>query len=167
MEEVLHNFGVQWQLVLAQVINFLIIFYLLKRFLYKPVFNLLKKREDAIKQGLSKADESKKALEEALVKEKKIIKEAQDTAKKIIQDAKEQAETLAKDIDEKAKKRADQLLDDARVQIDRETRLAEKELEKHVGELSVKILKQSLDKVFTEKEQSEIVAKATKALKSN
>ncbi len=165
MEEVLHNFGVDWQLLIAQVINFLIILYLLKRFLYKPVFNLLKKREEAIKQGLSKADESKKALDEALVKEKKIIKEAQDTGKKIIQEAKEQSETVAKKIEEKAKKQADQMLEDARAQIEREKRAVEKELEKHVSELSVKILKQSLDNVFTEKEQSEVVAKATKAMK--
>lgn len=167
MEEVLNNFGVEWQLLLAQIINFVIIFYLLKRFLYKPIFNMLKKREDAIKQGLSKADESKKALDEALVKEKKIIKEAQDTAKKIIQEAKENSVTVAKEIEEKAKKQADQMVADARVQIDREARQAEKELEKHVGELSVKILKQSLDNVFTDKEQTEVVAKATKALKSN
>jgi F-type H+-transporting ATPase subunit b len=165
MEEVLHNFGVEWQLVLAQVINFLIIFYLLKRFLYKPVFNMLKKRADAIKEGLSKADDSKKALDEALVKEKKILKEAHDTAKKIIQEAKEASETVAKNIEEKAKKQADQMLEDARAQIEREARLAEKELEKHVSELSIKILKQSLGKVFTEKEQSEVVAKAAKEMK--
>ena len=165
MEEVLHNFGVEWQLLAAQVINFLIIFYLLKRFLYKPVFTMLKKREDTIKEGLSKADESKKALDDALAKEKKIIKEAQDTAKKIIQDAKERAETVAKDIEEKAKKQADSMVDNAKTQIDMETRKAEKELEKHVSELSVKILKQSLDNVFTENEQAEVVAKATKAMK--
>ncbi|HSA83257.1 MAG TPA: F0F1 ATP synthase subunit B [Patescibacteria group bacterium] len=167
MEEVLHNFGVEWQLVLAQVINFLIIFYLLKRFLYKPVFNLLKKRENAIKQGLSKADESKKALEEALEKEKKIIKEAQETAKKIIQEAKEQSETVGKNIEEKAKKQADSMIESARTQIDLETRKAEKELEKHVSELAITLLKKSLDNVFTGKEQSEIVAKAVKSLKSN
>jgi F-type H+-transporting ATPase subunit b len=165
MEEVLHNFGVNWQLLLAQVINFLIIFYLLKRFLYKPVFAILQKRAEAIKAGLSKADESKKALDEALVKEKKILKEAHDTAKKIIQEAKEASETVAKNIEEKAKKQADQMLEDARIQIEREARLAEKEVEKHVSELSIKILKQSLDNVFTEKEQSEVVKKAAKEMK--
>ncbi len=165
--DVLHNFGVEWQLLVAQIINFLVIFYLLKRFLYKPIFSLLKKREESIKQGLSKADESKKALEEALVKEKKIIKDAQETARQIIQEAKEQAETVAKGVEEKAKKQADSMLESAKTQIERETRAAEKELEKHVSELSVKILKQSLGHVFTEKEQEEIVTKATKALKTN
>jgi len=72
-----------------------------------------------------------------------------------------------KAIEEKAKHQADIMLDDARAQIERETRAAEKELEKHVGELSVKILKQSLENVFTEKEQAEIVTKASKAMKTN
>lgn len=163
--DVLHNFGVEWQLLLAQIVNFLIIFYLLKRFLYKPLFNLLKKRETAIKEGLSKADESKKALEEALEKEKKIIKDAHDTAKKIVQEAKEQAEVVAKEIEEKAKKQADNMIANAKIQIEMEARTAEKELEKHVSELSIALLKKSLDHVFTDKEQAEVVKKATKEIK--
>ncbi|HEX8932363.1 MAG TPA: F0F1 ATP synthase subunit B, partial [Patescibacteria group bacterium] len=162
--DVLQTFGVNWQLLIAQVINFLIVLYLLKRFLYKPVFNLLKKREQTIKEGLAKADESKKALAEAETKEKKIIKEAQDTAKKIVQDAKEQAIDVAKEIEERAKKQADRMLADAKVQIAIETKKAEQQLNQHISQLSIEILKKSLGNVFGEKEQAEIVTKAAKVL---
>jgi len=166
--DVLHNFGVEWQLLLAQVINFLVIFYLLKRFLYKPLFNLLKKRADAIKEGVKQAEEGKKALDEALVKEKKLIKEAQDTARKIIADAREHGTQLAKEIEDRAKKQTDRMIEEAKVQIAREAKLAEQQLNKHVAEISIEMLKKSLGSVFGEKEQSEIVSKAVKTLqKSN
>ena len=162
--DVLHNFGVEWQLLLAQIINFLIIFYLLKRFLYKPIFTLLKKREDTIKEGMEKAEEGKKALVDAQKKEKKLIKEAQDTAKKIIQDAREQGKTVAKEIEEKAKKQANRMLEEAQTQIEQETKLAEQKLNKHISQIAVDILKKSLDDVFSTKEQTEIVSKAAKDL---
>jgi F-type H+-transporting ATPase subunit b len=163
--EILENFGIDWMLTLGGIINFLIILFVLKKFLYKPVFEMLKKREDAIKEGLAKADESQKALDAALTKEKKIIKEAQDTAKKILDDAKEQGLVVAKDIEEKAKKQADRMLEDAKNQIAIETKHAEQQLNKHISELSVALLKKSLDRVFSDKDQSEIVAKAAKEIK--
>ncbi|SRR6266403_3294614 len=166
--DVLHNFDIEWQLLLAQIINFLIIFYLLKRFLYKPIFAVLKKRADAIKEGIEKAEEGKKALDQALLKEKKIIKEAQDTARKIIADAREQSTTLAKEIEDRAKKQTDRMIEEAKVQIAREAKSAEQQLNKHVAELSIEMLKKSLGSVFGEKEQSEVVSKAVKTLqKSN
>jgi len=162
--DVLHNFDIQWPLLVAQIVNFLIIFYLLKRFLYKPIFTLLKKREDTIKEGLDKAEDGKRALIDAQVKEKKLIKEAQDTAKKIIQDAREQGQMVAKEIEAKAKKQADRMMEEAKNQIDLETRSAEQQLNKHISELSVALLKKALDNVFGDKEQSEVVSKAVKAL---
>jgi len=162
--DVLHNFGVEWQLLLAQIINFLIIFYLLKRFLYKPLFGLLKKRADAIKEGVEKAEEGKKALDDALGKEKKIIKDAQDTAKKIIADAREHGTILAKEIEERAKKQTDRMIEEAKIQIAQETKLAEQQLNKHVAEISIEMLKKSLGNVFGDKEQSEVVAKAVKSI---
>ena len=163
--EIFKNFGIEWSLLAAQIINFLIIFYIFKRYLYKPLFNLLKKRENSIKEGLEKAEEGKKALDQALIKEKKIIKDAQDTARNIIQDAKEHAQALAKDIEEKTKQQSDRMIEDAKIQISLETKSAERELNKYVSRLSIDLLKKALPDVFTDKEQSNIVARAVKDLR--
>jgi F-type H+-transporting ATPase subunit b len=162
--EVIEHFGINPILIAAQIVNFLIILYILKRFLYKPIFAVFKKREQTIKEGMAKAEESKKVLDQALTKEKKIIKDAQDTAKKIIQDARDQAQLLSKGIEEKTKKQSDRMIEDAKVQIELETKKAELSLNKHVSDLSVKFLKKSLPDVFTAKEQTEIVSRAVKEL---
>ena len=51
---------INWFTVIAQIINFLILVWLLKRFLYKPVLNAIDEREKKIAAQLSDA-ESKKA----------------------------------------------------------------------------------------------------------
>lgn len=165
--EIFGTFGIEWSLIFAQIVNFIIILFILKRFLYKPLFNILKKREELVKQSIQKADESSKALEKAQVEEQKIIAKAQDTAKQIVSEAKEQAADTLKRSEEKTKQQTDKMLKDAKVQIELETQKAQGELNKYVGELSLQMLKKSISNVFTEKEQSEIIARATKEMQKN
>ena len=58
-------FGIQPLLLAAQIVNFLILAYILKRFLYKPVLEVLKKREKKIKDGLQAAEEGQAFLDKA------------------------------------------------------------------------------------------------------
>lgn len=165
--EIFGTFGIEPSLILAQIVNFLVILYILKRFLYKPLFTILKKREDLVKESVQKADESNKALENAQKEERKIIAKAQETAKQIISEAKEQANDIVKRAEDNAKNQSDKMINDAKVQINLETQKAESELNKYVSQLSLEMLKKSLENVFTEKEQKEIVAKATKEMQKN
>lgn len=162
--EALKDFGINGPLIVAQIVNFLIILFVLKKFLYKPIFETFKKREALVKESIAKAEESRKALEKAQKEEKEIIKKAQATANQVIKDAKEQAMTIIKGSEESAKKETQHMIEEARVQIAQETKLAEKQLNKHVSKLSVELLKKSLPNVFTDEEQTELVAKAVKEL---
>ena len=74
--EILKNLGFDPVMLAAQIVNFLIILYLLKRFLYKPILEMLKKREDSIKEGLKQAEEARITLEKTLQEEKKILSKA-------------------------------------------------------------------------------------------
>lgn len=162
--EIFETFGLDWTLVLAQVVNFLIIYIILKKFLYKPLLKVIKKREDLVKESIDKADESRKALEKAEQEEKKIISAAQKTASEIVSDAKSQSEDIVKKAEDKAKKQTDKMLQDAKEQIELETVQAQAKLQKYVTQLSMGILKQSVNKVFSEKEQRDILERAMKEL---
>lgn len=165
--EIFKTFGIDPIIIAAQIVNFLVILYILKRFLYKPLFAIFKKREELIKESIEKAGESTKALEKAHLEEKEMLKKAQTTATQIISDAREQSLSLIKHAEESTKKQTDRMLIDAKNQIAQETKAAEIQLSKHVGKLSLEILKKSLKSVFTEKDQTEIVKKATKELEKN
>ena len=162
--EILKTFGLNWQLLLAQIINFLIILYVLKRYLYPPLFKVFKKREELVKESIQKAEENEKLLEKAKVQEKEVIKKAKITADELIKESREQAADIVRKAEEDAKQKADKILKDAKEQIALETGEAQKKLNEYVMKLSIEILEKSLSNILTEKEQSDIVAKAMKEI---
>jgi len=165
--EILKNFGVDPILLGAQIINFLIIFYLLKRFLYKPVLGMLKKREDKIKEGIKQAEEARVTLEKTLEQEKKIFAKAHEEAKSLIADAKTQALEVARDVEENTKKQVEKILADAKAQIDQDAKRMETELGEKISILAKDMLEKSLQGVFGEKEQKQILEKALKNIKKS
>jgi len=162
--EILKNFGLDPYLTIAQIVNFLVILYILKRFLYPPLFKVLKKRQDLAKEAIAKAQESKEVLEKAQQQEQEIVKKAKITADQIIKDAKEQASDVIKQAEDEAKKRTDEIVQSSREQIAREAKDVEAKLSKQVGGLSLELLRKSITGIFTEKEQEAIMKKALSEL---
>ncbi|HKC14652.1 MAG TPA: F0F1 ATP synthase subunit B [Patescibacteria group bacterium] len=165
--EIIKNFGLDPYLFGAQVINFLIVLYLLKRFLYKPVLGILKKREEEIREGLKQAEESRILLEKTLEKEKEILRKARESAKQTIDDAKAQSNTILIQAEDNSRKQAEKIILQAREQIELETKEAENRLASRISSLSIEFLKSALKGIFSEKEEKEILEKAMKQLRKN
>lgn len=163
--EIVKNFGLDPIIFGAQIINFLIVFYLLKRFLYKPILEVLRKRENEIKEGLKQAEEGRQLFEKTLEKEKEILRRAREDSRKMIDEAKSQAILISQKIEEDSKKHAERIIESAKEQIGIETKEAEKRLMVKVSELSLEFLSRSLKRMFSEKEQSEVLEKALKQFK--
>lgn len=165
--EIVKNFGLNPVLLGAQIVNFLIILFLLKKFLYKPVLEVLKKRQIAIKEGLKQAEESRIKLERIVIEEKNILRQAQLQSRKIIEDAKLESVEIAKQVNEEAKKQTEKLLSDTRGQITRESIEVEKRLALNTSKLAVTFLEKALNEFFSSKEQEEIMLQALKRIKKN
>jgi F-type H+-transporting ATPase subunit b len=163
--EILKNFGLNPVLLGAQIVNFLIIMYLLKRFLYKPVLDVLKKRQTTIKDGLKQAEDARIKLEKVVIEEKNILRQAQLQSKKILEDAKEESLEITRQMNSDAKKQTEKLLSDAKEQIARESIETEKRLAVNTSKLAVVFLKKALTEFFSSKEQEEVIANALKKIK--
>lgn len=163
--EIVKNFGVNPVLLGAQIVNFLIILFILKKFLYKPVLELLRKRQEAIKDGIRQAEEVRVKLEKVVIEEKNILKQAQIIAKKIVDDAREESVDVAKQINDDAKKHTEKMLKDAKEQINRESLDVEKRLAVNTSKLAVSLLEKALKDFFSAKEQEEVVANAINKIK--
>src|SRR3989344_3897695 len=163
--ELIKNFGLDPLLLWAQIINFLIIFYILKRFAYKPVLSVLKKREDLIKGSLKQAEESKKILEETLEKEKTILKNTQKKAEKIIEDAKNRTQEIARETEEKTRKQTEYMISTGLGKIAQESKELEKRIALKVSKLAIEFLQKSMQDVFGEKEQKQFLDAALKKIK--
>lgn len=163
--EIIKNFGIDPVLLAAQIINFFIIFLILKKFLYKPVFDLLRKRESIIKEGFEKAEEAQKTLEKALESEKETLKKVQVEAIKLINDAKNEATQILKNSENQAKTQTEKMINQAKEQITQEAQEAEKQLTKKISVLAIEFLQKGLQQLFSEKEQEEIIMRAIKKIK--
>lgn len=163
--EILKNFGIDPYLLVAQIINFLIVFYVLKRFFLKPIMDVLKNRKQTIQEGLKNAEVGKRALEEALIEERKILKIAQKEAQILIEDAKKQSDGIIKRAEEHAKDQADRILKEAKEDIAQEVKITEKNLSVYVSRLAMQLLEKSTSDLFGEREQEEILSRAVRKLK--
>lgn len=163
--EIAKNFGLDPVLLGAQIVNFLIVFYLLRRFLYKPILDVLHKRQKLIKEGVKKAEEANIMFEKAVQKEKDTIRHAQDEARKLLADARKQQIEQAKLAEDMAKNKVETLLADARAQIAFESKEAEKRLSAQLSGLALLFLQKSLTGLLGKKEQEEVINRVTAKMK--
>lgn len=87
MESLLTNLGINWRLLIAQGVNFLLLVILLTYFLYKPLVKLLNERRVRIEGGLRDADLAEKKLGEIEVLKKEEILKGERAALVIIENA--------------------------------------------------------------------------------
>ncbi len=163
--EILGEFGINPILLGAQIVNFLIILYLVKRFALKPIMQVLKQREETIKEGLKSAEEARIRLEQATEKERAILKKAQVEAKILLEDAQKKSQEVIAMAEERARKQTEKMLHDAKEQIALETREAEKRLSIHVSRLAIEFLQKATSELLTEEEQKIALERVLKQIK--
>ena len=96
--EILEDFGVEPILLLAQVVNFVILLYILKRFLYKPILKVLEERKKRIETSVKQSEEMQKRFDEITKKQTEILDKAKAESEQIIEGAKNEAKILADQI---------------------------------------------------------------------
>jgi F-type H+-transporting ATPase subunit b len=164
--EILNQFGFDIKLFVAQIVNFLIIAYIFKRFLYKPLFSVIKKRDEVIKKGVLDAENAKKTLEKATAQKDEIIKEASIEAEKIIDEAKKQEQKVHQELSEKTKQDIAKMIEQARLQIEMERQNLEKELRNISLQTSQKILERAIVELFDKKDQEALIKRGVQKIKN-
>lgn len=163
--DIIQNFGINPLLLSAQAVNFLIILLLLKRFAYKPVLEMLQKRQQAIQNGYDSARKAEDALKKAEEQEKIILRGAQSEAKELLRNAARQADEIIAKAMDKGKTQAEKLISDTREQLEKDRRDTERQLAEQVVALALQMLEKSMTGFFGTKQQKEVVEQAAKRLK--
>lgn len=162
--EILQNFGFQPTLFVAQIVNFLILAFVFKRYLYKPILKTLKDRQKTIKKGLEDAEAAQKDREDALLKKEEVLTEAAREADKIIESTKKGAEALKEEILASAKQEAEKIIASAKTQADLQLSDMEKRAKKASLDNSMVILEKALSSMLTKDEKEKILARSVKSL---
>lgn len=159
--EILGKIGFDWRMALANLINFLIIFWILKRFAFAPIKRILRDREEKIKQSL---EDARKAESERIMAksnyEQKMI-EARKEAENIISRAHAEGEAMIKKATMETEEKVSKMLADARDMIEREKKIMQRELESKTIDIAVlvaeKIIKKEIDPETEKKMIKELI----------
>lgn len=147
--EVLAKLGVDWKLLLAQAVNFAVLFWVLRRFAYRPMLDFLEKRAARIEQGLKDAEAAQAKLGEMELKEKNVLSEARTEAKVIIAAAEEGAKKRDAERAAETEAKVKRLLGEAEEKIREEKDKALASAKAEIGELVMlsveKILREKID----------------------
>ena len=141
MVEALHINPIE---ILCAIVNFLILFGVLFKFLYKPVLAMFEQRREYIKGELDSAAEAEKAAEEKLASYTKRMEGAEDEAREIVKAAKLKAENEAQLIIEDAHRQAEEIKQRADEDIQQAAEEARRQLQKEMGAIAILAAEQIL-----------------------
>lgn len=112
--DVFKIFGINWKILLGQIINFLIILYLLKRFVYKPFLAVLEKRTKIIEDGVKKETEAQEKINQIEMERERVLKEAQEKAALMLRKTEAVCQQKKEEVLEKAEEEKQKILKEAR-----------------------------------------------------
>jgi F-type H+-transporting ATPase subunit b len=151
------EFGVTWGLFTSQLIAFAIVAYMMNKFAYKPVLEVLELRKTKIAEGLENADKIKAELGEAETTRKEIIEKANTQANALIEEAREAAQKVRDTETQKAVASAEEIISKARQASEAEHVKMLAELRKEVGRLVVDTTSKVAGKVLTGDDQKRLI----------
>lgn len=165
MESLIKTFHIDIKLLIAQVINFVIVLFILWKFVYRPLLTLMNDRTQRIEKGLTDAKEAQEKLEQTeFEREQKLIK-AQKEAQRLISEAKEEAKKQREEMLKNAREDVGRVVMEGKKQLALEKREILKEIKAEVSELVFAVSKKVLGEEIDAKKNNELVKKSLSKLK--
>jgi F-type H+-transporting ATPase subunit b len=144
------SLGINLPLLVVFVANFIVLFVLLRLFLYKPVMKMLDERAKRTKEGVELAEATKGEYEQAKVEVQKEIDRGRQEAQAIIAQAVQTGERLKEESRQEATRQAQLIIDRTRAELETERDKIVENLRKEFVDISIsaaeKVIKETLDK---------------------
>jgi len=151
--------GIEPNLLIAQLVNFIIIVAVLNKLLYKPVLGMLEKRKKTIAEGIALTQSMKEEEEKLHQKSEKVLAQARSDAKDIIEEAKKQAKEEGLTILSQARASADDVLVKGKQEVEAERSAMQKGVEREAIELAQVMASRLLAESLGDKAQHDILKK--------
>ena len=157
MEKLLSEFSLGlffWQLLL-----FVALLLLLKKFAWKPILEAVNERETSIKDSLSAAEKARDEMQAVQADNKRILKEARAERDALLSEAKTASIQMINQAKEDAKSEADKITAQAQEMIQNEKKAAVDDLKSQVAQLSIEIAEKVLKTELKDKATQEKLVK--------
>ena len=164
MGETLQQLGIQWPKLIAQVINFAIVLFILWKFAYQPVLAMLAQRREKIAEGMANAEKIKAELAAAEASRRQILDKASVDAGKFIEEARVAAAKILEQETQKAIATANDIIVKARQANETELARMKAELRREVGRLVVSTTAKVTGKILTADDQNRLADETNRQL---
>ena len=150
MDKLIQDFSIGlffWQLIL-----FVGLVLLLKKFAWKQILGAVNEREEGIKTALASAEDAKKEMQNLNASNEQLLKDARAERDALMKDARDIKDKMIADAKEETKEITAKLIENAQASIVQEKQAALAELKKQVAELSIGIAETVIKKELASKD---------------
>ncbi|GAB1418826.1 F0F1 ATP synthase subunit B [Bacteroidales bacterium] len=142
------------------VLVFGIVFFILKKFVWPPILQSLKDREQHIEESLQLADATREEMKKLKLDNEVLLKEAKEEREAMMNEARKVREKLLEDARVKATAEAERIVESARQQIENERKAAITDIKNQIAEISIEVAEKILrEKLQTPKDHEQYIQK--------
>ncbi len=153
----MEKLGLNLGYIFVQIFNFLILFVVLRAWVYKPILGLLEKRRKVIAEGIENARIAAEARANAEKEAAKILAEAQAEANRIVREATERAQAATKDVRAAAEAEAARIIESAKADAEAERNRILGDLRSQIAALAIAATQKLLGEALDEKRQHALI----------
>ncbi|MDO5036762.1 MAG: F0F1 ATP synthase subunit B [Tissierellia bacterium] len=153
--------------VIAQLLATLILFLVVRHFIYQPMTDFLNKRKAQVMEDLTQAKNTNIEAQELKDQYEKKLQDAKEEAQSILEGSRSRGREIQAQMAEEGKREAGKMIDRARSQIDQERAQAQDEIYASVSEMALLVAGKILNKNLDAKGQEAVIDQAIKDLENN
>ena len=162
------NFTSPESLVFWTTLIFIVFFFLMKKFAWKPILGAVKSREESINQALAAAENAKKEIQNLKSDNEKLLAEARAERDMMMKEAREIKEKMISDAKNEAQLQGEKMIQQAKIAIESEKNAAMSEMKNQVSTLSIEIAEKLLKAQLADKNsQTALVERMLDEVKLN
>lgn len=163
----MEGLGIDFKLLLIQIVNFLVLLFVLKKWVYKPFLKFLDDRAAKIHESLNASEKMRKDLKDFEVKKEEELAVLKEKSQVILESVRLEALEEKKSILEETTKEAKLIIETAKSQIEADRRKSFKDVQKEVATLALEISKKIFSGLDEEKARTLIDISLQEDLKNN
>jgi F-type H+-transporting ATPase subunit b len=150
MDKLINDFS--FGLFFWQILLFVLLLLLLRKFAWKPILDAVNEREDGIKNALAAAEEAKKEMQNVTADSEKLLKEARAERETMLKEARDIKNKLIEESKELAKIEGDKMILKAQAAIESEKKAAVADIKNQVADLSIEIAEKVIKEQLSNKD---------------
>ena len=158
--------GIDWKILVAQLVNFLIIYFLLAKFAFKPLTKMLEERRKNVESSIKTASDIAKEKEDLEVTVRRTMSDAKSEAQKIITTAQASMKEEASKARAQAESASTKMLADTKAQIAAMKKETKSELAREIGILVVKATERIVEQDLPEESKKKVDEKIIREIKN-